>query len=309
MSNKLEVSLRDLGIILAFGSGAGGGALVSGPSNRTTTNNAIPTWNGTGGNALNNSDMIYSGGILTGNNAGGLTVISAAGNQNLGLQFTGNSGALVLGQATSAQQWSIISSGMAINRNAATGAIFDNTKYAFQWQHNGTGTAGTDNLALQVYNTAGSAITANAIAVNGNGNLLAGTLTDNSNGRIQLATATTSAGGIGFGTGPTIFQNSANGLTINGLAGSGVTLNNTGSTLITASTGQTIAFQIQGTTVISIVSTGALNVAAASTSRPSINIPTSGGVAPASPVDGDFYYNGTNLIFRNGATSRTITWV
>lgn len=32
------------------------------------------------------------------------------------------------------------------------------------------------------------------------------------------------------------------------------------------------------------------------------------GVAPSSPADGDFWYNGTNLKFQNGATLRTINW-
>jgi hypothetical protein len=33
------------------------------------------------------------------------------------------------------------------------------------------------------------------------------------------------------------------------------------------------------------------------------------GTAPSSPTSGDFWYDGTNLKFRDGATTRTITWV
>lgn len=55
------------------------------------------------------------------------------------------------------------------------------------------------------------------------------------------------------------------------------------------------------------VSNGKLTLSAATTARPSILMPS--GTAPTSPADGDFWYDGTNLKFRNGGTSRTITWV
>lgn len=55
-----------------------------------------------------------------------------------------------------------------------------------------------------------------------NGNLLLGTTTDSSNGRLQLATHTTSAGGIGFGTSLSLYSDASTGLTLGGTA-----LNNT----------------------------------------------------------------------------------
>jgi len=42
------------------------------------------------------------------------------------------------------------------------------------------------------------------------GNLLLGTTTDSGNGKLQLATHTTSAGGIGFGTDVSLYRNAAN---------------------------------------------------------------------------------------------------
>lgn len=45
---------------------------------------------------------------------------------------------------------------------------------------------------------------------------------------------------------------------------------------------------------------------ASTTSRAGLNIPS--GTAPTSPVSGDIWYDGTNLLFRNGATTQTITW-
>jgi hypothetical protein len=47
---------------------------------------------------------------------------------------------------------------------------------------------------------------------NSSGNFLVGTTTDSGNGRIQLATHTTSAGGIGFGTDVTLYRSGADAL-------------------------------------------------------------------------------------------------
>lgn len=45
---------------------------------------------------------------------------------------------------------------------------------------------------------------------------------------------------------------------------------------------------------------------ASTTTRSGIRIPS--GSAPSSPVSGDFWYDGTNLKFRDGSTTRTLTW-
>ncbi len=55
------------------------------------------------------------------------------------------------------------------------------------------------------------------------------------------------------------------------------------------------------------MSNGQLNTAAGTTAYASLLIPS--GAAPTSPVDGQLWYNGTNLLFRNGGTTRTVTWV
>lgn len=65
-------------------------------------------------------------------------------------------------------------------------------------------------------------------------------------------------------------------------------------------------------TSLSLDNTGILTaantviLAAATTARPSLRIPS--GTAPTSPTSGDLWYDGTNLKFRDGATTRTITW-
>jgi hypothetical protein len=53
--------------------------------------------------------------------------------------------------------------------------------------------------------------------------------------------------------------------------------------------------------------TASLKVAAASASRASLNLVSSAGVAPSAPADGDMWYDGTNLNFRVGGTTKTVT--
>lgn len=53
--------------------------------------------------------------------------------------------------------------------------------------------------------------------------------------------------------------------------------------------------------------TALLHLGASTTARASLCIPS--GTAPTSPVAGDIWYDGTNLKFRDGGTTRTLTWV
>lgn len=64
-----------------------------------------------------------------------------------------------------------------------------------------------------------------------------------------------------------------------------------------------IGEQTQST--LTIDANNKLTVQATTTSAASINMPS--GTAPSSPVDGDFWYDGTNLKFRVGGTTKTIT--
>lgn len=253
---NLEVSLRDLGIILAFGSGSGGGALVSGPSNRTTTNNAVATWNGTTGNSLND---------------------------NPNLQFVNSTSTLsILGNAVI---------------NAPTGP--------FKLQQGGS--------------------TAQVIV--GSITIFGGTTTNNSNGVIQLQSSTTSAGGIGFGSDMALFRLSASNLKLSSTNGvSNLYFDNTSITTVafigsnatalnlgTLGGGGNVAIFSNGSTGITLDTSlnttfaGTIIAPASSTVKPGMTLTT--GVAPTSPTDGNFWYDGTNLKFRNGATTRTVTWV
>ncbi len=73
------------------------------------------------------------------------------------------------------------------------------------------------------------------------------------------------------------------------------------------SAGDTFAvLRIQDTGAVTLGG-GQLNLAAATTSIASLLMPS--GTAPTSPADGQMWYDGTNLKFRNGGTTRTVTWV
>ncbi len=63
------------------------------------------------------------------------------------------------------------SDSIGFNRRVATGVIYSSGEYAYQFQHNGSATQGSDNLAIQVYNPSGGNITSNALAVNGYGDV------------------------------------------------------------------------------------------------------------------------------------------
>jgi hypothetical protein len=71
---------------------------------------------------------------------------------------------------TGADKTSINSGTIGFNRRTYDGAIYDNTGYAYQWNHTKSTTAASDYLALQVYNPSGTQITSTAIKVDGNGN-------------------------------------------------------------------------------------------------------------------------------------------
>lgn len=252
---NLEVSLRDLGIILAFGSSAGGPS-VGGPANRTSTNNAIATWNGTSGNSLNdNPGFTYTGSTLTINNASSI--------------ITNPSGPLQLKAANTLAQY-----------------------------------------------LPGSGIT-----------LFGGTTTNNANGVIQLISATTIAGGIGFGADMALYRLSASNLKLSSTNGvSNLYFDNTSITTVafigsnatalnlgTLGGGGSIAMFSNGSigitldTSLNTTFAGTIIAPASSTTKPGLTLTT--GVSPTSPADGNFWYDGTNLKFRNGATTRTVTWV
>ena len=71
----------------------------------------------------------------------------------------------------------------AFNRDVDVGTIFNPSGFAYQWQKTSSATATSDNLALQVYSSSGTQVTASALAVNGNGDLAVSGTVLNSSGR------------------------------------------------------------------------------------------------------------------------------
>ncbi len=91
------------------------------------------------------------------------------------LSVAGN-GLLIRGAAgSSAIHLRGVGTGLAFNRDADTGSIYNSSAYAYQWQRTESTTAANDNLALQVYTNSGSQVTPNAFAITGAGNVGIGT--------------------------------------------------------------------------------------------------------------------------------------
>jgi hypothetical protein len=85
---------------------------------------------------------------------------------------------------------------------------------AENWTNTATGSFAAFRLAA----TGGTTVSEVA-RLTSTGNLLVGTTTDSSNGRLQLATHTTSAGGIGFGTETSLFRVAAGKLGVSHIGG------------------------------------------------------------------------------------------
>jgi len=76
---------------------------------------------------------------------------------------------------TYTERLSMGSGGFGFNRRVATGAIYDNTRFAYQFTHTPSASATADYLAFQVYNPGGGNVTPYAISINGFGNVGVGT--------------------------------------------------------------------------------------------------------------------------------------
>jgi len=94
---------------------------------------------------------------------------------------------------------------LAFNQEAANSAVLSPAAYAYRFVHTGSATQGSDYLAVQVYNTAGSQITPQALVVNGTGSVGIGTISPSVplevNGSVKLTAS--SGGSITFQDGTT----------------------------------------------------------------------------------------------------------
>lgn len=79
-------------------------------------------------------------------------------------------GLLRLG-TTGSERLSARFNALAFNRDVTAGTIFSNTGHAYQFVHIASTTAASDRFDLQIYNPAGTSVTATAFSVNGAGNI------------------------------------------------------------------------------------------------------------------------------------------
>ena len=114
----------------------------------------------------------------------------------------------------SANQLLIVDQTNAYNANPLSGIGFVgarnsgtyDSQFAAIYGGKENATAANNQGFLDFYTTTSATTPTRAIRINSAGSILLGTTTDSSNGRLQLATHTTSAGGIGFGTDWTVHR-------------------------------------------------------------------------------------------------------
>lgn len=259
-------------IILGPGNG------TSGPSAGGSTDNAVARWDGTTGKLLQNSTVIISdtgnitfgtaGSILSGT-TGSQGITATGTNQSFAITPSGTGMLSVpnAGVGTQQQVMSLLMAGQPANGTYGNGAYWNfgqaaslNNSAVFQFAYTGAGLA-ANAIGMSVFGNS------NGLWLTGNGHLLLGGLTTDGTGVLQFPAATTSAGGIAFGTDVTFYRNGANSMT---LAGSGLTIDssrflNFGSgNRITDSGG--FVFQTNNTTALILTSGQAMQLAGLITS-------------------------------------------
>jgi hypothetical protein len=140
-----------------------------------------------------------NGQTIVGDANGAWTVTANGTNQNITLTPSGTGVVAAQKAATGAEIYSF-----QVNRqNSATGAL------RFGADGSTNGVIAANNGKLRVGKDVAGTFTEWLRFDDADGSALFGTTTNSANGRIQLATHTTSAGGIGFGTDAALFRSAA----------------------------------------------------------------------------------------------------
>jgi len=174
--------------------------------------------------------LVVTGGVGIGGavNVGGNLTVSGTGNSsvagNFGIGTTSPLGTLSINTPN-------LSYGTVYLNGATTGADFMRLKSSgadavFGIESSGGNTilTGSSANAAVLYSVGSTPLqfgTAGTVkgTLTASGNLLLGTTTDSSNGKLQLATHTTSAGGIGFGTDVSLYRFNTGQVVLDGTTG------------------------------------------------------------------------------------------
>lgn len=178
----------------------------------------------------------------------------------------------------------------------ATSAILDQSASATSYKVTGSHTNGID---LSGGTFSGSAFKSPGYKVDGSGNLFVGSGATN---------------GIGLGISLSVNNASGNvGVQLQTAASTRAYWSTDGSTFVQLTTAGAIPLLlgVNNATAVtvgtdkSLTLAGKLKTLASATGAAGISVPS--GTAPTSPTDGDMWYDGTNVKFRVGATTKTFT--
>lgn len=197
--------------------GSGGIGNVSGPASSTL--NAVARYADTTGKVIKDSNVTLadSGTALVFSGAAGLT--ASGSNNSITLTPSGTGQAIVTEAANVNGMLALLPAsggdfaGISLY-NRASGANASSRAWQFASNYNGNGFC-----ELLQSSTVGGQPTVSKLALSATGNLLLGGLTTDGTGVLQLPAATTSAGGITFGTDTQIFRSGAGQINVNSTGG------------------------------------------------------------------------------------------
>ena len=152
--------------------------LITNSVDATTGDTGAQIWHGDGGAGGSHTLIFSSYPQTSAALTGGYMVLNTA-TGNVGIDTVNPSetldtfGTVALGTLTE-RLW-LGSETVAFNRRASTGAIYNPSAYAYQFQHTESTSPISDYLALQVYAPSGAGVTSQALTVNGSGQVGIGT--------------------------------------------------------------------------------------------------------------------------------------